>query len=106
MADVDKLIRVLHRLVDGENTVIVIEHNLDVAGTVAGARASVDPRQLAITRAVATITNEARAGLPPSGRRTVTTDAGALLALWRTTTDGLAVWVAGAAPLLDRVEVP
>ena len=30
MADVDKLIRVLHRLVDGGNTVVVIEHNLDV----------------------------------------------------------------------------
>ncbi|MCA3217315.1 MAG: excinuclease ABC subunit UvrA [Burkholderiales bacterium] len=30
MADVDKLIRVLHRLVDAGNTVVVIEHNLDV----------------------------------------------------------------------------
>ncbi|MGA2604190.1 MAG: excinuclease ABC subunit UvrA [Verrucomicrobiia bacterium] len=30
MADVDKLIRVLHRLVDAGNTVIIIEHNLDV----------------------------------------------------------------------------
>ncbi|MBL8502487.1 MAG: excinuclease ABC subunit UvrA [Rhodocyclaceae bacterium] len=30
MADVEKLIRVLHRLVDGGNTVVTIEHNLDV----------------------------------------------------------------------------
>ena len=30
MADVEKLIRVLHRLVDGGNTVVVVEHNLDV----------------------------------------------------------------------------
>jgi excinuclease ABC subunit A len=30
MADVEKLIRVLQRLVDGGNTVIVIEHNLDI----------------------------------------------------------------------------
>jgi excinuclease ABC subunit A len=30
MADVEKLIRVLHRLVDAGNTVLVIEHNLDV----------------------------------------------------------------------------
>jgi excinuclease ABC subunit A len=30
MADVEKLIRVLHRLVDAANTVVVIEHNLDV----------------------------------------------------------------------------
>jgi excinuclease ABC subunit A len=30
MADVEKLIRVLHRLVDAGNTVLIIEHNLDV----------------------------------------------------------------------------
>ena len=30
MADVEKLIRVLHRLVDAGNTIVVIEHNLDV----------------------------------------------------------------------------
>jgi excinuclease ABC subunit A len=30
MADVEKLIRVLHRLVESGNTVVVIEHNLDV----------------------------------------------------------------------------
>jgi excinuclease ABC subunit A len=30
MADVEKLIRVLHRLVAAGNTVVVIEHNLDV----------------------------------------------------------------------------
>ena len=30
MADVERLIRVLHRLVDAGNTVLVIEHNLDV----------------------------------------------------------------------------
>ncbi|HEX3020321.1 MAG TPA: excinuclease ABC subunit UvrA [Chitinispirillaceae bacterium] len=30
MADVDKLIRVLHRLVDAGNSVVIIEHNLDM----------------------------------------------------------------------------
>ena len=30
MADVHKLIEVLNRLVDQDNTVVVIEHNLDV----------------------------------------------------------------------------
>jgi excinuclease ABC subunit A len=30
MADVEKLIRVLHRLVDAGHTTVVIEHNLDV----------------------------------------------------------------------------
>ena len=30
MADVEKLATVLHRLVDAGNTVVIIEHNLDV----------------------------------------------------------------------------
>lgn len=33
MADIHKLIKVLDRLVEGGNTVIVIEHNLDVIKT-------------------------------------------------------------------------
>ena len=32
-ADVHKLIEILHRLTDGGNTVLVIEHNLDVIKT-------------------------------------------------------------------------
>jgi excinuclease ABC subunit A len=30
MADVDRLIRVLHRLVDAGNTLVVIEHDIDL----------------------------------------------------------------------------
>ena len=30
MADVKKLIQVIHRLVDAGNTVVIIEHNLDI----------------------------------------------------------------------------
>jgi excinuclease ABC subunit A len=30
MADVEKLVRVLHRLVDAGNTVVIVEHNLDI----------------------------------------------------------------------------
>jgi excinuclease ABC subunit A len=30
MADVQKLVQVLHRLVDAGNTVVIVEHNLDV----------------------------------------------------------------------------
>ena len=30
MADVEKLIRVLHRLVDAGNSVVIVEHNLDI----------------------------------------------------------------------------
>ena len=33
MADIDKLISVLNELVEGGNTLIVIEHNLDVIKT-------------------------------------------------------------------------
>ena len=32
-ADIDRLLRVLHRLADGGNSVLVIEHNLDVIKT-------------------------------------------------------------------------
>jgi len=40
MADVEKLLRVLHRLVNAGNTVVVIEHNLDVMATRTGSSIS------------------------------------------------------------------
>ncbi len=82
------------------------EHYLDLADSIAHTSVTVDPHQLAVTRAVAALADEARTGLLPSGRRTVATDAGALLALWRTTPDVLVVWVASATPLLARLEIP
>jgi len=33
LADIEKLLEVLHRLVEGGDTVLVIEHNLDVIKT-------------------------------------------------------------------------
>ena len=54
MADVEKLMHVLHRLVDAGNTAVVIEHNLDVMaeadwiidlGPEAGARAAASWRR-------------------------------------------------------------
>ena len=33
IADVDRLVKILHQLVEGGNTVVVIEHNLDVIKT-------------------------------------------------------------------------
>ncbi len=33
MADIDKLLQVLHRLVEAGDTVLIIEHNLDVIKT-------------------------------------------------------------------------
>jgi excinuclease ABC subunit A len=32
-ADIDQLLKVLHKLVDGGNTMIIIEHNLDIIKT-------------------------------------------------------------------------
>jgi excinuclease ABC subunit A len=65
MADVERLITVLHRLVDAGNSVVVVEHNLDVMaeadwiidlGPEAGARggrvvAAGTPAQIAARRA-------------------------------------------------------
>lgn len=82
------------------------EHYLDLAGSVAGTLPAVDPQHLAVARLVAMLMGESGRGLPPSGRRSVASDTGPLLALWRTAPDGLAIWLSSAPPLLARVEVP
>jgi excinuclease ABC subunit A len=64
MADVEKLIRVLHRLVDAGNTVVVIEHNLDV---IAEADWIVDLGPKAARRGGRVVFQGAGADLSPAG---------------------------------------
>ncbi len=82
------------------------EHYVELITPLAGPAAAVDPTQLAVTRAVAVLARETGAGLPPVGRRTITSDAGPLLALWRTAHGRSAVWITTAQPLLSRLQVP
>ncbi|MEK9776522.1 MAG: excinuclease ABC subunit A, partial [Quisquiliibacterium sp.] len=73
MADVEKLIRVLHRLVEAGNTLVVVEHNLDIwaeadwiidlgpDGGAAGGRIVAQDTPLAIAAGAATHTGRALA---------------------------------------------
>ena len=81
------------------------DHYVEEVTAVAGAAPPIDAVQLAMTRAIARLVDEAREGLAPSGRRTVEADSGALLVLWRRTATGVGAWITDAAPLLARVDV-
>ncbi len=76
------------------------QHYIDVAASVAGVVPAASSEEVAIARAAGDLWSAWKAGLPPNGRRSIRASGVALLAVWRSAPERVAVWIASPDRLL------